>query len=206
MVSPVSWPGKALQSPSCRSLNNQGTGQDDEYLQGSAARLRFAVGNSSPDLGLRALWRHRRLGPNDDNTKTPIKHVIVIYGENRSFDHLFATYVSPSGDKVQNLLSEGIVKADGSPGPNFKQALQYKASATSNLQCRSDEDRPLHDAAAAEHRWRTGIGQRRKPAAICHHRGRCRRRLRRAAAQPAVADHRRDWFAQGFGRHAHQST
>ena len=36
------------------------------------------------------------LGPNDDNTKTPIKHVIVIYGENRSFDHLFATYVSPS--------------------------------------------------------------------------------------------------------------
>ncbi len=70
------------------------------------------------------------LGPNDDNTKTPIKHVIVIYGENRSFDHLFATYVSPSGDKVQNLLSEGIINADGSPGPNFKQALQYKASAT----------------------------------------------------------------------------
>ena len=72
------------------------------------------------------------LGPNDNNTKTPIKHVIVIYGENRSFDHLFATYVSPSGDKVQNLLSEGIVNADGSPGPNFKQGLQYKASATSN--------------------------------------------------------------------------
>ena len=56
------------------------------------------------------------LGPNDDNTKTPIKHVIVIYGENRSFDHLFATYVSPSGDKVLNLLSEGIINADGSPG------------------------------------------------------------------------------------------
>ena len=72
------------------------------------------------------------LGPNDDNTKTPIKHVIVIYGENRSFDHLFATYVSPSGDKVQNLLSEGIINADGSPGPNFKQALQYQASATSS--------------------------------------------------------------------------
>jgi phospholipase C len=71
------------------------------------------------------------LGPNDNNTKTPIKHVIVIYGENRSFDHLFATYVSPGGDKVQNLLSEGIINADGSPGPNFKQALQYQASATS---------------------------------------------------------------------------
>ena len=30
---------------------------------------------------------------NDGNTKTPIKHVIVIIGENRTFDHLFATYV-----------------------------------------------------------------------------------------------------------------
>ena len=26
-------------------------------------------------------------------TATPIKHVIIIVGENRSFDHLFATYV-----------------------------------------------------------------------------------------------------------------
>ena len=29
---------------------------------------------------------------NDGNTTTPIKHVIVIIGENRTFDHLFATY------------------------------------------------------------------------------------------------------------------
>ncbi|HXA23547.1 MAG TPA: hypothetical protein VNW90_14735, partial [Acetobacteraceae bacterium] len=28
-------------------------------------------------------------GGNDGNTTTPIKHLIVIYGENRSFDHLF---------------------------------------------------------------------------------------------------------------------
>jgi phospholipase C len=28
---------------------------------------------------------------NDGNTTTPIKHVIVIIGENRTFDHLFAT-------------------------------------------------------------------------------------------------------------------
>ena len=31
-------------------------------------------------------------GSNDGNTKTPIKHVIVIIGENRTFDHVFATY------------------------------------------------------------------------------------------------------------------
>src|SRR5947209_8273581 len=52
----------------------------------------------------------------DANTATPIKHVIVIVGENRSFDHLFATYVPKPGETVNNLLSEGIVNADGTPG------------------------------------------------------------------------------------------
>jgi phospholipase C len=61
---------------------------------------------------------------------TPVKHVIVIYGENRSFDHLFATYKPVSGDKVLNLLSEGIVNDDGTPGPNYKKAVQYQASDT----------------------------------------------------------------------------
>src|ERR1700686_4728758 len=58
---------------------------------------------------------------------TPIKHVIVIIGENRTFDHVFATYKAPAGQSVDNLLSKGIIKADGSPGPNFKLATQFKA-------------------------------------------------------------------------------
>ena len=33
---------------------------------------------------------------NEIRTATPIKHVIIIVGENRSFDHLFATYVPKS--------------------------------------------------------------------------------------------------------------
>jgi phospholipase C len=37
---------------------------------------------------------------------TPIKHVIVIIGENRSFDHMFATYIPKPGQTVHNLLSE----------------------------------------------------------------------------------------------------
>src|SRR5215469_9942150 len=53
-------------------------------------------------------------------TATPIKHVIIIVGENRSFDHLFATYLPVSrNENVLNLLSEGIVNGDGSPGWNF---------------------------------------------------------------------------------------
>jgi phospholipase C len=63
----------------------------------------------------------------DDDTATPIKHVIVIIGENRSFDHVFATYVPKKGEKVWNLLSQGIVKADGTPGPNFSKAEQNAA-------------------------------------------------------------------------------
>jgi phospholipase C len=62
-------------------------------------------------------------------TATPIKHVIVLIGENRTFDHLFATYVSPSGDSVNNLLSEGIIKADGTPGRHFGKAKQFQAIA-----------------------------------------------------------------------------
>ncbi len=67
----------------------------------------------------------------DDQTASPIKHVIIIIGENRSFDHVFATYkpVHPN-EKVLNLLSEGIVKADGTPGPKYNEALQYQANNT----------------------------------------------------------------------------
>ena len=59
---------------------------------------------------------------------TPIQHVIVILGENRSFDHVFGTFVPREGQTVHNLLSEGIVDANGAPGPNYKKAHQYSAT------------------------------------------------------------------------------
>ena len=66
-------------------------------------------------------------GANDGKTTTPIKHVIIIYGENRTFDHLFGTYTPPKGS-VSNLLSKGIVNADGTPGPNVSLAKQFYAT------------------------------------------------------------------------------
>jgi phospholipase C len=69
------------------------------------------------------------------NAVSPIKHVIVIIGENRSFDHVFATY-SPKPlhgrpQQIQNLLSEGIVGLDANnnatPGRNFHIAQQNQA-------------------------------------------------------------------------------
>ncbi len=66
-------------------------------------------------------------------TASPIKHVIIIVGENRSFDHLFATYVPKSrGEKVLNLLSERIVKADGSPDENFDRGRQFQIASAPN--------------------------------------------------------------------------
>ncbi len=66
-------------------------------------------------------------------TATPIKHVIIIVGENRSFDHIFATYEPQDRhEKVLNLLSEGIINQDGSPGPNFAKAHQFKIVSAPN--------------------------------------------------------------------------
>src|SRR5580692_9112412 len=58
-------------------------------------------------------------GTGDNSTTSPIKHVIVIIGENRTFDHVYATYQPQKGQTVDNLLSKGIINADGTPGPNF---------------------------------------------------------------------------------------
>ena len=60
-------------------------------------------------------------------TASPIQHVIIIVGENRTFDHIFATYTPRSGNTVRNLLSEGIIKADGTPGSNYFHAGQNEA-------------------------------------------------------------------------------
>ena len=70
-------------------------------------------------LGSSAAWA------DDSATQTPIKHVIVLIGENRSFDHVFATYTPKHGQSVANLLSKGIIDAQGSPGANSAEATQF---------------------------------------------------------------------------------
>jgi phospholipase C len=86
-----------------------------------------AFAQSQPAPGYVGQWP----APGDNSTQTPIKHVIVIIGENRSFDHVFATYQPKPGQAVSNLLSKGIVALDGSnnaiQGPNFQLAQQLQA-------------------------------------------------------------------------------
>ncbi|MFI4866814.1 MAG: alkaline phosphatase family protein [Steroidobacterales bacterium] len=73
---------------------------------------------------------HGGRGLHDNDTASPIRHVIVIIGENRSFDHVFATYVPRSGQHVSNLLSRGIINADGTPGRNHEASAQRAATDT----------------------------------------------------------------------------
>jgi len=82
-------------------------------------------------------------------TATPIKHIIILIGENWTFDSIYATYQPKRGDEdekadsrgdddsrhraknkqsVLNLLSQGIVTASGEPGPNFSRSYQYQVN------------------------------------------------------------------------------
>ena len=57
---------------------------------------------------------------------TPIQHVIVVIGENVSFDTLYGAYKPVKGQKINNLLSRGIINADGTSGRNFAKAAQHE--------------------------------------------------------------------------------
>ena len=92
------------------------------------AMMQFAIG-----LPVAEAQNHG--GPSTGGTQSPIKHVIVIIGENRSFDHVFATYAPKHGQHVDNLLSKGIIKLDANlnaiPGPHFHKAQQLAATDSS---------------------------------------------------------------------------
>lgn len=63
---------------------------------------------------------------------TPIEHVIVVVGENVTFDTLYGAYKPAKGQKVHNLLSRKIINADGTPGSNYALAQQYQGTNPTN--------------------------------------------------------------------------
>jgi phospholipase C len=66
--------------------------------------------------------------------RSPIRHVIVVVGENRSFDNVFGTYVPSGSQMIWNLLSQGIVMNNGAPGQNISLAAQQQATDTTTYQ------------------------------------------------------------------------
>ena len=99
-------------------------------LQMSVGQALAAAPAATPAPVFGGLWT--RGADRSALTATPIRHVIVIIGENRSFDHVFATYVPTPGHTVHNLLSEGIIQLDANKnaiqGPNFHKAQQLSAA------------------------------------------------------------------------------
>ena len=100
---------------------------------GSLALLQMSVGPAIATVAAPASPASSGASYADNNTVTPIKHVIVIIGENRSFDHVFATFVPKRHDvTVHNLLSEGIIALDAHknavPGPGWERAHQLAAA------------------------------------------------------------------------------
>jgi phospholipase C len=96
-----------------------------------AQSRRLAVAAGVFALAAACLWQEGRA---DDErakhgaTQTPIEHVIVLIGENHSFDNVFATYRPTHGRYVSNLLAKGIIQPDGSPGPDAAEAAQFMVS------------------------------------------------------------------------------
>ncbi len=91
------------------------------------ARQHFVVGTSLFALLVNLGAPAPVAAQDHPTTATPIQHVIVIIGENRSFDHVYATYKPVKGQTVSNLLSKGIINANGQAGPNWALAAQSSA-------------------------------------------------------------------------------
>ena len=54
--------------------------------------IRLAVASAAFCASIATLAQADPGGHNPGNTKTPIRHVIILFQENVSFDHYFATY------------------------------------------------------------------------------------------------------------------
>jgi len=99
-----------------------------------------------------SLWAQ----PPAPQTKTPIKHVVVIFQENVSFDHYFGTYPQAANlpseipftarvgtPRVNNLLSAGLLDQN----PNSTQP--FRLSPAEQVTC--DQDHNYGDEQAAFH-------------------------------------------------------
>jgi phospholipase C len=109
---------KMIASVSVMALTGLGAAMLLPHVAGSGA---FAATMTQPSVN----GSH----PQEIPTETPIKHIIYIVGENRSFDNVYGTYQPKHGQKIWNLLSQGIVNADGTPGKNAAKGRQYQATS-----------------------------------------------------------------------------
>ena len=75
-------------------------------------------------------------------TKSPIKHVIILIGENRGFDHTFGVYKPKGrGQTISNLLSKRNRRHRREPGDELQLVAAIFGFATDLLLYRREEER-----------------------------------------------------------------
>jgi phospholipase C len=96
---------------------------------------------------------HAQKNSADSNTATPIKHVVVIFDENISFDHYFGTYpfaennageipfrAEPDTPKVNNLKSAGLLTQNNNTTSSGTQVNPFRIPPTVPVTCDNDHD------------------------------------------------------------------
>jgi acid phosphatase len=61
-------------------------------------------------------------------TASPIQNIIIVVGENHTFDNVFGAYLPRPGQTIWNLRSQNIIDDDGTLGRNFRLARQQTAN------------------------------------------------------------------------------
>ena len=100
--------------------------------------------------------------PADPPTTTPIKHVVVIFQENISFDHYFATYPHAENNpgetpfhakddtpRVNNLESSGLLTQNNNLDANGHQINPFRIGPSNAVTC--DNDHSYNDEQFAFH-------------------------------------------------------
>jgi phospholipase C len=99
-----------------------------------AAIFVVGIAGAAPPAGGPPGQAKKSSGGGAGDTMTPIKHVIVIFQENVSFDHYFGTYPNASGGDGQPFSARpGTPAVDGltpATDPSIPAALQHKSDLT----------------------------------------------------------------------------
>ena len=125
-------------------------------------------------------------------TRTPIKHVIVIIGENRSFDHVFATY-QPKRRGIR--LESSFRRYRQRRWYARSQLLQGATARGDGFRSRSVPTEPAQIPVPRQH-LAVAAGRRSYNTIRRHHRRRGSRRRRIGVGLLPISRDRRDWLGQ----------
>ncbi len=161
-----------------------------------------------------AISAHSEKTPKDTSaaaqveTKSPIKHVIILIGENRGLDHTFGVYrPKGKGQTISNLLSKGIVKRGRlartefhiCPGNSrWRRSRAWYFGAAEQCGPKTPYEHERQSDAAAQHQRRTDGAKQsipRRAADQLRGIGRNRRRDRHRGRRPGPDDDRRHRLA-----------